>query len=198
MDVIKQRKSIRKYNNNPVSMEVVTELIKAATLAPNGSNSQQWDFIVVNKPELVDKLAEYVSSAHREYFGKARIDASEGEKLVKIVSMYENLKNVPVFVVFCVNMRNKMLQEEFTDYMKLWAEHSIAAAIENFILAATDKGLGTCWFGSPSWRSEQIKNLLNIPASIEIAAISPLGYPEGNSAQRPRMPIEEVMHVNHW
>lgn len=198
MDAIKNRKSVRRYKADKIDKETIKELLVAATMAPNGSNSQQWDFIVVDEPMKVDKIAELIATAHKEYFGQARVDAMEGERLVKIVSMYENLKNVPVFVIFCINMRNKVLQPDYEKYSDLWAQHSIAAAMENFLLAATEKGFGTCWFGAPAWRSEQIKNLLGIPASVEIAAITPVGYADGNNGTRPRLPIEQVMHENHW
>ena len=198
IDAIRSRKSVRRYSAEPVSRETILELVELATLAPNGSNAQQWDFVIVESKEVKEKLADIIAKVHHEYYGTARVDSFDGERLVKMVSMYENMKNVPYFVVFCVNMRNTVFKQEYNDYAALSAEHSIAAAITTFMVAAANKGLGTCWFGTPVWKGEEIKNLLNIPASVRISAITPVGYPEGKIGTRPRLPLEEVTHIDKW
>jgi nitroreductase len=54
LDAIKERRSIRKYKNDAVSNKLIIEMLEAARLAPSGSNSQPWRFIVV-KDEKVKK-----------------------------------------------------------------------------------------------------------------------------------------------
>lgn len=198
MDVIRTRRSVRRYKSDPVAKEILWELVQAATLAPNGSNSQQWDFVFVTDPEKLDRVAEIIGMSHRQYFGSARTDSSAGERLDKIVTMYTNLRKAPVFVIFCINKRNVLLQPDYQKYIDLWAQHSIAAAIENFFLAAWNHGLGTVWMGTPSWRSEEIKKLLQIPDEVEIVAASPIGYPDETPKIRPRLPLEDVTHFDKW
>lgn len=55
-DVIKNRRSIRKYKPDEVPEEYITEIINSARIAPSGSNKQPWAFIVVNKKEIIQKL----------------------------------------------------------------------------------------------------------------------------------------------
>ena len=57
IDAIRSRKSVRRYSAEPVSRETILELVELATLAPNGSNAQQWDFVIVESKEVKEKLA---------------------------------------------------------------------------------------------------------------------------------------------
>lgn len=55
-DVIKNRRSIRKYKPDEIPENYITEIINSARIAPSGSNKQPWHFIVVNKKEIIQKL----------------------------------------------------------------------------------------------------------------------------------------------
>lgn len=65
MDVIRRRRSIRRYKPDPVPSEVLNKILEAARLAPSGGNRQPWHFIVVKDSETKGKLgiAEYASAA---------------------------------------------------------------------------------------------------------------------------------------
>ena len=56
MDVIKKRRSIRKYKKDPVPKEIILKVLEAARLAPSAGNRQPWDFIVVTNPDTKKKL----------------------------------------------------------------------------------------------------------------------------------------------
>ena len=69
----------------------------------------------------------------------------------------------------------------------------VAIAVDHMILAATDEGLGTCWVG---WFEEAaVKKLLNIPMSMEVPILVPVGYPAENPAARSRKVIDELVTV---
>ena len=83
----------------------------------------------------------------------------------------------------------------------------VSVAFEHLILAATDKGLGTCWIGEFS--DKKIKELLEIPPRIKVLAISPVGYPKehesiGSKTRKTfvrstkRKSLQEITHWNHW
>lgn len=70
---------------------------------------------------------------------------------------------------------------------------NVAIAVDHMILAATDEGLGTCWVG---WfECDIVRNLLNIPADMDIPILVPIGYADENPAARPRKPISEIVEV---
>jgi nitroreductase len=197
-EVINGRRSIRKYQNTKVEDEKLIKLAQAAITAPNGGNAQPWDFVFVTDSDLIDMLCKILQDVHGEYFGKARKDNLDGDRLEKTVSSYGRMANAPVFVLACINHRNQQLNTPYEEWTVKWAHHSIAAALENLMLAAVSEGLGTCWLGTPSWKSDKIKELLGIPENVEIIAMSPIGYPDESPKARPRLPVEEVTHFNKW
>jgi F420 biosynthesis protein FbiB-like protein len=197
-EAINGRRSIRRYQDTKVENEKLLKLAQAAITAPNGGNAQPWDFIFVTETELINQLCKILEDVHSEYFSKGRKDNLEGERLEKTVSAYGRMANAPVFVLACMNIRNQQLNKPYEEWTTKWAHHSVAAAMENFIIAAVAEGLGTCWLGTPGWQEEKIKGLLNIPENVEILAMSPVGYPDETPKARPRMPVEEVIHFNKW
>jgi nitroreductase len=66
---------------------------------------------------------------------------------------------------------------------------SIATAY--MILEAHEQGLGTCWLGR--FDENKVKEILMIPEGVRVVAITPLGYPAENPAQRPRKKLEEIV-----
>ena len=197
-DVFEARKSVRKYQETPVSHETLLKLAEAAVIAPNAGNAQPWDFIFITDPELIAKFSEILKEVHGEYFGKARKDNQEKEQLQKTISFYGRFIKAPVFVLACMNIRNQQLQKKYESWTATWAHHSVSLAMGNLMLAAAAEGLGTCWLGTPSWKSDEIKSLLNMPEHVEIIAMSPLGHPDEDAKRRPRLPLEEVVHFNQW
>jgi len=192
------RRSIRKYQTAKVGDETLMKLAKAAITAPNGGNAQPWDFLFVTDPGLIRKLCDLLEAVHSEYFGKARKDTIDGERLERLVSSYGRMESAPAFVLACMNHRNRQLNGPYEEWMVAWAHHSIAAAMENLMLAAVAEGLGTCWLGTPSWQGDKIKALFGIPENVEILAVSPIGYPDEAPKARPRISPEEVTHFNTW
>ncbi len=58
IEVIKRRRSIRKYIDKPIKNEILKEIVNCGRLAPSGNNSQPWEFLVVTKREELDFLAK--------------------------------------------------------------------------------------------------------------------------------------------
>jgi len=67
----------------------------------------------------------------------------------------------------------------------------LAIAIDHATLAAVDEGLGTCWIGA--FDEEIAKSALGVPENIRVVASTPLGYPDQESAPRPRRALDEIM-----
>jgi len=57
-ELIKSRRSIRKYKDKPVPIETIHELIKISTFAPNAGNEQPWKFIIVNNKEMLQRMSD--------------------------------------------------------------------------------------------------------------------------------------------
>ena len=58
--LVKKRRSIRRFNPDPIPDEYISKIIEVARWAPSGFNMQPWEFVVVKKPELREKIVGYI------------------------------------------------------------------------------------------------------------------------------------------
>lgn len=143
---IEERRSIRKYTNQPVEKAVIEEVIRAATLAPSAKNRQPWKYLVyagAEKEKLVDQME---IGLYRE----REVSPILPESAFGLPDAYNTLRimrQAPmILVVLNTNGRNPY-EEIDTDHRisEICDSLSIGASIENLILKATELGLGTLW-----------------------------------------------------
>ncbi len=163
LEVIKKRRSIRKYREEGISDEVLFRVLEAARLAPSGKNLQPWKFIIVRDKRLKEELAQ--ASVGQSFMAKA-----------------------PIIIVACGFPEN--CYSRMGRYMKSWPV-DVAIALEHLILQAQAEGLGTCWIGA--FEEERVKSILNIPENVRVLALTPLGYPDESPPQRERKRLEEII-----
>lgn len=164
-EAIRARRSVRRYASDPVSDEVLKELLSAAILAPSAGNAQPWRFIVVRDLELRKGL---VSAAYGQGF----------------------LAEAPVVIVVCADLeRARRAYRERGE--TLYCLQDTAAAIQNLLLAATAKGLGTCWVGA--FDEGKVAELLGLSKGLRPVALIPVGKPAEAPSARPRRPLAEVV-----
>ncbi len=204
MDVktaIRTRRSVRKYKTTPVPKEIVLELLEAANLAPSATNRQPWEFVVVNRSYL-NRLEDILKEAFRERVAGVSEEAmrqaikdlslpeeESGDRLKALGSFYRTLGGAPVAIGVCLPRENDAW---------VWKNNisDSAAAIENLLLAAWDKGLGTCWMAGPlKARAGVTAAFLEVPPDRELVAIVTLGYPDH---QPPMPPKKDVAKKTRW
>jgi nitroreductase len=204
MDVktaIRTRRSVRKYKSTPVPKELILELLEEANLAPSATNRQPWEFVVVNR-SFLDRLDEVLKDAFRERVAGVSEEAmwraikylslpveDGGDRLKALGSFYRTLGGAPVAV-------GVSLPREKDPWV--WKNNisDSAAAIENLLLAAWDRGLGTCWMAGPlKTKAAAIASFLGIPKDRELVAIVALGYPDH---QPPMPPKKDVAQKTRW
>ena len=141
-DAIYARRSVRKYNNKPISDDDLQEIIEAALWAPSAVNLQHWYFVVCKSDEAIKKLTGIMEGT-----------------LPKLTEILENrFKNNPEVISETVNFVKNMggakvcvltfLQSEEYDESTA-AIQSAAAGMENMVLMAQSKGISSCWLTAP-------------------------------------------------
>lgn len=169
-EAIRKRRSVRSFTGEDVSEETIRQIIEAGTFAPSAGNCQPWEFLVVRDRIIKQKLAE----------------AALGQRFVS---------QAPVVIVVCANI-SRSTTRYGSRGQELYCIQDTAAAIENMLLIAISKGLGTCWVGA--FNEVLAKEVLELPVGIRPLAIIPLGH----SAETPRMPrrrsYNEVVHQEKW
>jgi len=117
-DVIRVRRSIRKYKVKRIEEEKLFRVLEAGRLSPSAVNKQPWHFIVITDPEIRRKMKEAYG---RSWFYEA-----------------------PVIIVVCVDPTIAWVRG---DGEKFWKVDG-AIAMQSMILQATEEDLGTCWIGA--------------------------------------------------
>lgn len=174
---IEARRSIRKYAAKPVEDEKLNELLESARLAPSGSNTQPWHFIVIKSESTRQKLAE----------------VSHNQKW---------MLSAPVFIVCVGDVRTRIddkdiyVDENSPEEEVKQTIRDTAIAVEHIMLDADNLGLGTCWVG---WfRQKDIRPVLNIPSDKYVVGVITVGYPDEAPAPRPRNKSEDIVHYEKW
>jgi nitroreductase len=168
-EVIKTRRSIRSYSPDPISEKSLNNVLEAVRISPSGSNRQPWKFILVKNKELKKQLA--TACNNQEFIAEA-----------------------PVVVVAC-GYKIPTNRGEYMGDMGMLVD--VAIAFTHMILAARAEGLGTCWIGS--FDNNQVKRILQIPDDVNVAAISPLGYPKQEfSESSNRKVMKEIIATDRF
>ncbi len=166
--LIKTRRSVRKYLDKPVEEEKLIRVLNAARVAPSGKNIQAWKFIVVRDQELKKKI----------------VVAAKGQK---------SLDEAYCIIVCCVD--ETRAYQGHGNYMSSFAVDG-AIALDHLILAAHYEGLGTCWIGA--FFEDQVKETLKIPDPYRVVAMTPLGYAAMEPKDLGRKPLEEIISFDGW
>jgi len=166
-ELLKKRRSVRHYQDTPVSIDLIEELIHESVLAPNAGNEQPWKFIIINDRDMLKKI-----SVESKKNILARIDANPDDYARKYQKMLEN-KSFNVFY----NAPCLVMILGLSHLKNLYVDCALAAGY--LMLAAASRGLGTCWVNfATEIRDSHIRHELGIPQNCTIVAPIILGYPE--------------------
>ncbi|MFH1738080.1 MAG: nitroreductase family protein, partial [bacterium] len=117
-EAIRQRYSVRAYQDRPVEEDKLRRVMEAARMAPSACNRQEWRYVVVQDPEKRRRMAEIAMG--QKFVGQA-----------------------PVVIVACAATDNHVMR-----CGQLCYPIDVAISIDHLTLQAVEEGLGTCWIGA--------------------------------------------------
>jgi nitroreductase len=188
LDLIRSRRSIRAYKEDPVPEEVLNYILEAARWAPSSANSQPWDIVVVKNPETKERIQDSVKRCI------SRIGELRDFPFLKTFSGNYMLE-APVQLVVCADPRFKyvsMMHKVDMDIEDFAMWGSISMAIQNILLAAHSCGLGSVVF--TNFFPEDVKQLLDIPDPLKVVCILPIGYPNQQKEPPIRRSLDDFVH----
>jgi nitroreductase len=179
MDVfqaMKDRRSCRSFSQDPVDDEAINTILEAATWAPSPMNAQPWEFIVVRKPDVKEKIFSEADRCRQwaletsgwKWLGKYSVDF---------------LKAAPV-VIAVVGDPEKTGMDKFQEDGGVGYQHACAAAIQNMHLAAHALGLSTLWF--TLFDKKALAEILGVDAGRTPLALVCVGKAGGEIPPVPR------------
>ena len=206
LEVIRTRKSIRRYKPDPIPDEILDKVLEAARWAATGENSQPWRLIVIKNPETKDKIGKlaklgsgsrmtawYCLGEMQRRFKEIQDPVKRAEVLRFMYSgeVSEFAKQAPVVIAVIGTLMEGSID----------VPYDLSACIENILLEAHSLGLGACWVHGPvaSTRdAAKFKKILKIPTGMgeyKVIAYVALGWPaEARKHPRPKKPLEEIVY----
>jgi len=195
---IRDRRSTRKYTPQNVSLATISELLDAARWAPSAHNAQPWRFIILVETLKKHNLAGAMANAWRADLIKSGSYSKMQE--VPIKASIERFTNAPVIIVACITLVDMCIHtdESAQKSERDLAVQSLGAAMQNILLAAENKKLGTCWYCAPIFCKDTIRESLAIPKEVEPQALITVGYPDEKPKAPARKPPHAFSHLNRW
>lgn len=169
LQAIRQRRSVRRYKDEPIAQAQLDAVLEAARCAPSWKNQQPWTYIVLHDRAQIQAL------------GRATGGNPKG-------NAYEN---ADYFLVVCADPEKSGCREGKPYYMV-----DVGITLTQVTLAAAAQGLGTCWVGA--FPEQPVKQLLGVPYNIRVVALTPLGVPDEAPEPRPRKPKNQLAYAERW
>jgi nitroreductase len=162
-DLVRSRRSINTFTNQPVPVDLVQDLLESAVYAPNHRLTEPWRFIY---------MAGEARQAYATVRGQMVVDHmsahSEADRQKATEGTYQKFIAVPAYLIVAMPAHtNPEIYEE--DYA------ACACVIQNFLLLAWDQGLGTNW---KTFKNDpRLRQVFGLAADEKVVGIIHVGYP---------------------
>ncbi len=176
MECIKARRSIRRFKETQVPREVLEQLVQAASYAPSWKNTQTVRYNAIYDHELIERIAN--------------------ETIPNFPANQRTILGAPVLVVVTTVDKRSGYERDgsfSTSKGTHWQSFDAGLSVQNFCLAAHEKGLGTVVLGI--FEEEKVLELLNIPDGESVSALIPIGYPDIQPTMPPRKGTDILLRI---
>lgn len=183
IELVKDRRTIRKFRSDPVSTEDVEKIVEAARWAPSGYNCQPWEAVVITESEIKDKVTQVL----------------QGKDDVADISR-TSFAVAPVYILFYGDPRVRpWAPKPVRENEEVWQyifEATLAAGFEHMHLAAASLGLGAMWVTASrlGGAGEKIKQILNLPDYLVPFEMLAVGYSGHTPPEKRLRSFESMMH----
>jgi nitroreductase len=205
-DALISRRSVRSFKPEHPGRNRIEELIEMAITAPSASNKQPWRFFITDDRITIDRMATAVSESLHEIVNHIEpqyIDAfqSYGDYFIRFSGAPVVIAAAFREIAVLSNLTGKSLPKNYFDEIRKMEYSSgltsTSLAIQNLLLYAHSTGLGTSCMTGPLVAAEQLKTILNIPASWDLAALIAVGTPDEIPVNTTRkLPVSVIRWVD--
>ena len=204
LELVKSTRSIRRFKPDPIPDEYIDKIVEVARWAPSGFNQQPWEFVVVRKPELRKKIAEYTSiywSQSREM--EATRESWEGVWNPEPVGSEADYSVAPVYIIIFGDTRAKEGLPMGVRFDVHRCESIFISSLANAFLymhmAAGTLGLASQWVSALAtpYAHCMIKDLLGIRKQLEIYDMLAVGYPAVQPRPKLMRDKDRIVHFDY-
>ncbi len=196
-------RAMRRLKTDPIPLEDLRYVVDAATMACSPGNSQTWRFLVITDTEQKRKIGEIyrrvgLKAIKEGALASGLLDEAAEKVYRNAMILVDHLQDAPALIMCCMPAITEKTNSEKNSINQSTHYGAIYPAIQNLMLAARAKGLGTTMTTLHKADESAVKDVLQIPDDIETVALIPLGYPEGKWGKPLRRPSQEVTYWNRW
>lgn len=187
--IIQERRSIRRYKEQPIAQETLRRLLEAAVWAPSAHNRQPWRMAVLHSAVSREQLAKTMGM---QLAADLRADGlPEAAVQADVTRSYQRITGAAAAIVLCMTMADmdSYPDAERQAAERLMASQSVAMAGQNLLLMASASGVGACWMCAPLFCPDTVREVLTLPEDWEPQALITLGYP-AEMREKARDPLE--------
>ncbi|MAT95300.1 MAG: nitroreductase [Halioglobus sp.] len=209
-EVLTTTRAVRKRLDldRPLDMALVREALEIALQGPSGSNSQGWHFVLVTDPAKRAAIATLYRRAFDDYAAgpnqpteQHKDDPAMAPTQARVLDsaryLADNLHRVPALLIPCCGGRPDQPGAPLALQAALYG--SILPAVWSFMLAARERGIGTCWTTLHLVHEKEVGEILGIPADVAQVALVPVAHTQGTDFRAaPRKPLDGVLHLDAW
>jgi F420 biosynthesis protein FbiB-like protein len=187
---LEARRSIRAFRPELVDPDVLDALVAAACLAPAPHHSRPWRWVVIDTPTAKTALAVGMGERWRSDLAGDGMEAARIDELVD--ASHRRIETAPAVVLGCLTDDGL---DHYPDEARQRSEWGMAllalgAAVENLMLAATNRGLASCWVAAPIFCPDVASRSLELDDGWLPHAMVLVGHPDASYQPRSRPPIE--------
>ena len=208
-NLVKNRRSIRSWQDKEVSEELLIQAVELATWAPNGANQQNWHFYIILNRDTIKAVADAVQASADRIISWPEANQVEGltTRLRERASFFRSAPAaIAVAAAWYQAPIDKVLAarekaDPIAGQIRQWrnevssAIQSASAAIAYLLLILHQMGLGAIWMTGPMQSKGEIKTILKIPDEINLIALIPVGYTDKIPEPKERKPVAEVCEI---
>ncbi len=191
--LLQGRRSVRQFQNTPVSRELIEQMLEAARWAPSPHGRQPWRFAIVTRAGTKERLAERMGKAWRH---NLEMDGQETEVVnTRLEKSRQRILHAPVIILPCLYLEDL---DRYPDAQRqadetTMAIQSLGAAIQTMLLMAYDLGLDAGWMCAPLFCPEVVCDTLFLDKRLIPQAMLILGYAAADPRRRGRLPLSSLV-----
>ncbi len=180
-DSLLNRSTIRKYKSDPVEEELLNDLLRASVRTSTTGNMQVYSIIVTTDEKIKNEL----------------LPSHFNQKMIT---------EAPVVLTFCADFnrfnkwcRLRNAEPGYDNFLSFFtAAIDALLAAQTLCIAAESKGLGICYLGTTTYMAHKIIETLKMPLGVVPVTTVTLGWPAEKPEQVDRLPLEAVVHKQHY